>query len=51
MAKAKSVGKNGIDTWTSNGYGVTVQKSGQTKAQKEAIKRINESLSKGSKKK
>lgn len=51
MAKAKAVGRNGIDTWTSNGYGVTVQKSGQSKAQKEAIRKINESLSKNTKKK
>ena len=26
MAKAKAVGKDGIDRWTSNGYGITVKK-------------------------
>lgn len=51
MAKAKAVGKDGIDSWTSNGYGVTIKKNNQSKAQKEAIKKINESLSKNTKKK
>ena len=51
MAKAKTVGKDGVDAWTSNGYGVTIKKNNQSKAQKEAIKKINESLSKGAKKK
>ena len=43
MAKvAKETGREGIDRWTSNGYGLSVSEN--TKEQDEAVKKINEEL-------
>ena len=42
MAEAKKVGKDGIDRWTSNGYGLSVGE--MTKEQKERIAKLNDEL-------
>lgn len=41
MAKAKAIGRKGIDSWTSNGYGITVEKDNK--------KELNEKIRKLSK--
>lgn len=43
MAKAKAVGRDGIDAWTSNGYGISVEKD-DSKESKEEIERLNEEI-------
>ena len=43
MAKAPKVGKDGIDSWTNNGYGITVEKD-NSKERKEEIDKLNEAI-------
>ena len=38
MKKAKTTGKDGIDRWTSNGYGIVVEDPAQKPARKPAQK-------------
>lgn len=43
MAKAPKVGRDGIDSWTSNGYGITVEKD-NSKEWKEEVEKLNEEI-------
>ena len=40
--KAKKEGRDGIDAWTSNGYGLTFSKP--TPEQEEKVRKVNEEL-------
>lgn len=40
MSQAKKDGKDGIDRWTSNGYGITVKKN-ENKELNEEIRKIS----------
>lgn len=39
MAKARKEGRDGIDRWTNNGYGLSVGKKALTKKQAQAIEK------------
>ena len=41
--KAPAVGKDGIDSWTNNGYGLTVEKN-NSKERQEEIDKLNEEI-------
>lgn len=45
MALAKKNGRDDIDAWTSNGYGITVEKD-NSKEEKEKIEKLNKEIRK-----
>lgn len=49
MAKAKATGRDGIDRWTSNGYGLSVEKPARKPAKKPAQSPKAEEKGKGKK--